>query len=258
METRALNHSTSSIKKGPPPLVPDTPEEHKELGKKLKIYLRDVDKTVVEAWNVVFHDPRVENLAEAHDTKLEFDIAEGSTLDIGVEVDALISPCHGTGSMTSGVNNVYLQSFGARLELDMSGQIAKKHHGVLPVGRALVISLSRYTDKFRFLIGSPVAMLTGHVESLGPFLAFKSVLEIIETYNSSVKQDNKKITSIACSGLGINEGIPAFRCALQMRAAIDSYFGAAFVGRDFKAMREFYIFLTTIKKPFAIQTLYQP
>jgi len=238
--------------RGPPPLIPDTPS------KKLKIYLRDTNKEMIESWNVVFHDVRVKNLAEAHDTELIFDIAEGNVLDLSEEIDALVAPCNGTGNMSNGINNVYLQTFGARLEIDMSKRINEKHHGMLPVGRSLIISLSRYTDKFRFLIGSPISMLPGHQESLGPFLAFKAVLELVETYNLSIKKGGKKITSIACPGFGVIENIPPFRSALQMRAAVDSFFGLGFAERGFKSAKDFYIFLTTIKKPFAIQTLYPP
>jgi hypothetical protein len=103
---------------------------------------------------------------------------------------------------------------------------------------------------------------TMHSESLGVFLAFKAVLELIENYNQSIlsrgsdtkKDPSKIITSIAFG----EEREPYFRSALQMRAAIDSYFGMGFIDKNFQSQREFYAFLTTIKKPFNIKTLYNP
>jgi O-acetyl-ADP-ribose deacetylase (regulator of RNase III) len=245
----------------PPPLVPDddssTTSSTVKCTKKLKIYLRDLEKDMIDSWNVVFHDPRLAILAEAHGYELDFDIKKGDITEIEDQVDVLVSPANGSGNMNGGIDGFYLQKFGRRLETDVIEQIRKRHHGLLPVGKSVIISMRRYSDKFRFLISSPTMLLPGKpVEPLSTFLAFKSTLETIQAFNEKSKLP---ITSLACPGLGTGVGeVPFFRSALQMRAAIDSWFGCAFSNRAFKEQREYYVFLTTIKKPFSITTLYTP
>lgn len=264
----------------PPPLIPDEIEQklwaERQALRPLRIYLRDIDDEMIRAWNVVFHDERLMTAARAKGYNLEIDIrkaditsaqsyettddAPGSSNKASpVIVDALVSPANSLGDMHGGIDGVYLRIFGARLEKDVLKQVREKHHGLLPLGKATIVSMQRYSDMFRFLISSPTMVVPGVPDLLAPYLSFKAALEMMETCNKSFGDKRKPIRSIACPGLGTGVGgIPHFRCALQMRAALDSFFGFAFHSRALKEQRELYVLLTTIKKPFKIDTLYQP
>jgi O-acetyl-ADP-ribose deacetylase (regulator of RNase III) len=236
-------------KKSPPPLVPDFGEPEGYL----KIYLRDENSAAVESWNAAFHDTRLSEYLREKNMRIDFDIARGSVLNLTENIDVLVSPCYSNGFMKHGICNKYINSFGARIESDIQKQISQKYHGILPIGRAIMMSMSKYSDSFRFLAISPISTVEGSNDPFSVFLSFKAILEVCEAYNSSRK--DQKITSIACPALGNSE---YFRSALQMRVAIDTLYGRGFVGKSNSEQKELHTLLTTIKKPFSISALYTP
>jgi O-acetyl-ADP-ribose deacetylase (regulator of RNase III) len=234
-----------------------------EITKQLMLYFRDTDDEMINAWTDAFtKDNRLVALAASRGYDLRIDIAKGSILEIGTPVDAFVSACTAFGLKKNGIDATYTKEFSASLEQTVLDSIIKKHKGLLPVGRAMMTPLSitdsSMTQKARYLIISPTTIMTSTdiSETLNSYCCFKGVLEIVNTFNEAKK--GKLITSIACSGLGTGLGnMPHFRCALQMRAALDSFFGYGFCTRSGTEIRDYYMLLIRTTKSFQMNPLYK-
>lgn len=168
--------------------------------KNMKIYLRDKNKAIVEAW------------------KQEF----GNTVEIscgdifGINAEAIISPGNSFGRMDGGIDYYYSKYFGWDLQDRLQEKLAKEYSGELPVGQAVIIPTNNKTIKY--LIACPTMRVPQDVSKTNnAYLAFKAGLKIALKNN---------ITSVLCPGLGTLTGkITPENCAKQMKKAYDEVFG---------------------------------
>lgn len=79
----------------------------------MKIYLRDMNVQLADAWKMFF--------------KNEPDV-EVSSGDIwGVKADAIVSPANSYGFMDGGIDYVYSERFGSKMQNDLQVEIASRH-----------------------------------------------------------------------------------------------------------------------------------
>jgi hypothetical protein len=219
-----------------PALIPD-PEYQT-----LTIHLRSRDTLMLDAWRAVFHDPRINEVPG-----LTIDIQKGNASDQAADVLVISSDIFGE------ITKKYQDEFGARLQTEVIATV-NKAGGILPLGRALFVSMTKYSAAYRLLLivatSSPEPPETS--SKLLDYISFKSVLDIIQNYNRTKKT---KITSFVCECLTPAPEYP-FRSALQVRVAIDGYLSLGFVSRNSKQSKELYTLLTTVSRPGNIRTLY--
>lgn len=163
----------------------------------MKIILTAVDQSLYAAWKAHCGDlPDVE-------------IYKGSILDL--TVDAVVSPANSFGFMDGGVDLLYLQRFGARVQNHLQQSIARDHRGELLVGQAQGV-VTKDTE-IPWLIAAPTMRVPMILPSdtVNPFLAARAALLYAL----------ENVDSIAFPGMGTGIGrvSPAI-CARQMRAAI--------------------------------------
>ena len=75
----------------------------------------------------------------------------GSILDL--TVDAVVSPANSFGFMDGGIDQVYRDFFGRKVEQDLQSRIKADHDGELLVGHAVLVHT--YNTKIPFLIAAP-------------------------------------------------------------------------------------------------------
>jgi O-acetyl-ADP-ribose deacetylase (regulator of RNase III) len=180
----------------------------------VQIILTAVDQPLADAWHRFCGD-----LDGAS-------VRRGSIFD--VHADALVSPANSFGFMDGGIDALYTQRFGRRMQQRLQALIRERYHGELLVGAAEIV----HTDdpSFPFVIAAPtmrVPMILG--DSVNPYLAARAVFLLIrharfadgpftgETIRSVIK-------TVAFPGLGTGVGgIGPNTCARQMRAAIEEF-----------------------------------
>ena len=178
----------------------------------MKIVLSAVESELADAWQRFCGD---------------FDFVEvqrGSILQLSC--DAVVSPANSFGFMDGGVDALYSQHFGRKVQERLQNLIVSKHHGELLVGAAEIVE----TDNLQIphLIAAPtmrVPMILRN--SVNPYLAARGVLLLIKhgTFASgSLKGEPvaRFVDSVAFPGLGTGVGrVGPNTCARQVRAAIE-------------------------------------
>lgn len=151
-------------------------------------------------------------------------IHRGSILDL--KCDAVVSPANSFGFMDGGIDAMYTERFGAKVQQRLQHAIAHKHQGELLVGAAEIIE----TDDIdiRFLIAAPTMRVPMILkDSVNPYLAARAIFILIQTRildGGLFKGEPvaKLVDSVAFPGLGTGIGQVGFNtCAHQVRAAID-------------------------------------
>lgn len=171
----------------------------------MKLYLRDMNEQLVDAWKLFFRN--------------EPDV-EVSCGDIwGVKADAIVSPANSYGFMDGGIDYVYTERFGPKMQDDLQAEISARHYGELPIGQAITIKLD--DPDYKWLISAPTMRVPMNVSgSVNAYLAFRATL--IAALDHNIKQEEKKdrIFSLLCPGLGTMVGkLPVLVCAQQMYLA---------------------------------------
>ncbi len=180
----------------------------------MKILLTSRESALTEAWRAFCGD-------------LDFvEIVQGSILD--VTADAVVSPANSYGFMDGGIDALYTQHFGWKVQDRVRRMILERHHGELLVGNADIVE----TDDVRipYLIAAPtmrVPMVLGH-QTINPYLAARAVFLLINKGQFGIDADSapirERIQTIAFPGLGTGVGrVPVAVCARQVRAAIDEF-----------------------------------
>ena len=171
----------------------------------MKLVLVDRSAGLIGAWGRAFADlPRVE-------------VKRGDYL--GGEADAIVSPGNSFGYMSSGVDLALRRLFGENIEVAVQTAIAKAHHGELVVGEAFALPTG--DARLPTMVVAPTMRVPGPVaETLNAYLAFRAALLV----SKELAGANEEFT-LRCCGLATGfGGMPARRCAVQMRAAYRKVF----------------------------------
>ena len=173
-------------------------------------------------------EPQLANAWEKFCGDLEcVTVHHGSILDL--TCDAIVSPANSYGFMDGGLDALYTQRFGWKVQERLRELILDRHHGELLVGMAEIVE----TDDILlpFVIAAPtmrVPMVLG-AETVNPFLAARAVFLLIQngvflSGEHAGQKISEHIETVAFPGLGTGVGRVSFPvCALQMRKAIDEF-----------------------------------
>lgn len=127
----------------------------------MKIYLRDVNAALVDAWREEF----------SSDSDVEVSCGE----IFRVAADAIVRPANSFGFMDGGIDHVYSEHFGWQLEERLQQLLRRDHFGELPVGQAVVIPTG--TNSIRWLVSAPTMRVPMDVSrTVNAFLAFRGAL----------------------------------------------------------------------------------
>ena len=172
----------------------------------VKIFLRDINKSIAKAWKTEFVGYKNVN------------ISNGDIFDI--QADAIISPANSFGFMDGGIDLVYSYYFGWDLQKRLQEKIATHYFGELPVGMATIIETNN--ENIKYLISCPTMRVPENVSNtVNSYLAFRAGL--IEIIKHNKNHPNNEIKSVLCPGLGTCVGrMSPEKCAKQMRFAYDS------------------------------------
>ncbi len=171
----------------------------------MQVYLRDRNPTLTKKWEIVFA-----NHSDIH-------VSCGDIFDDGehMNVDAIVSPANSFGFMDGGIDYVYSQFFGWKMQEDLQKKIWQDYHGELLVGQATVIDIreSNPDTPIPYLISAPTMRVPMNVsQTVNAYLAFLAALRAAVSH--------PEINSILCPGLGTAVGeMPYDVCAIQMHAA---------------------------------------
>lgn len=188
--------------------------------------LCDIKDGLITAWQEAFKD---EEVVEVH---------KGDIFKEGPAADAIVSPANSFGFMDGGIDMVYTRHFGWQLSERLQKVIRKDYDGEVLVGQAVIIPTfeeeperqdwSKYNQgqMIKYLICAPTMRVPLDVsDTVNAFLAFKAVILAVNKHNANLKDDQEKIRSVLCPGLGTAVGcMPADRCAYQMMTAYQTFY----------------------------------
>lgn len=185
----------------------------------VKVVLVDINPKMVQAWQATFEEnPEVE-------------IVQGSML--AQTVSAWVSPTNARGSMDGGLDLIIKNSLGAQIEKRLQQEIARLHHGLLPVGYATCVPTMQDIPKFLISTPTMVASSEDVSDTLNVALACAAAFQAVHMQNT---REPGSIRSVALPGLGANTGkVPVEICADLMWTGYDLFRRQEFT--DFQAMR---------------------
>jgi O-acetyl-ADP-ribose deacetylase (regulator of RNase III) len=166
------------------------------------VYLRDIRKDVVSAWEAEF----------AGETGVH--VSHGDIF--GLKADAIVSPANSFGYMDGGIDLVYCNFFGWDLESRLRQLLTEHHFGELPVGQAVVVPTQH--EAIPFLVSAPTMRVPAAISrTVNVYLAFRAALIAVLAHNHG---DDTPISSLLVPGLGTGVGdMPPGRAARQMKLA---------------------------------------
>ena len=178
----------------------------------MKLILSAVDASLADAWEKFCGD-------------LDFvEVQRGSILD--ADCDAVVSPANSFGFMDGGIDGIYMDHFGAEIQLVVRRQIYEHHRGELIVGHADVVETG--DEKIPFLIMAPTMRVPMVLtDSVNPYLAARAVFRLIKegVFLSGKFQGQRigdHVKRVAMPGLGTGVGRVGYHtCAHQVRSAIN-------------------------------------
>jgi len=189
----------------------------------LEIHLRDLSRSLVEAWESAFADvPGVEvSQGDIFSTR-PGPVPDGARID--VPADAVVSPANSFGFMDGGIDAVYTHQFGFQLEARLQELLAAEHGGELPGGCAVIVETG--SDDIPWCISAPTMRVPEAVpNTANAYLAFRAALRAALAHNAAGREP---IARVLCPGLATTTGqMPVNRCAAQMRVAWDVVLGDA-------------------------------
>jgi len=178
----------------------------------MQLILSAVDPSLAKAWKEFCGD-------------LDFVTVDTRSI-VELESDAVVSPANSFGFMDGGIDGVYLDHFGAELQMRVRRQIYDHHHGELIVGAADIVETG--DNSIPFLIVAPTMRVPMNLhESVNPYLAARAIFILVTAghfvsgpYSGQRVAD--KVNTVAIPGLGTGVGKVGYNtCARQVRAAID-------------------------------------
>ena len=178
----------------------------------MKIILSAVESELADAWQRFCGD---------------FDFVEVQRSSIlQLSCDAVVSPANSFGFMDGGVDMLYSQHFGWKVQERLQNLIVNKHYGELLIGAAEIVETDN--PQIPYLIAAPtmrVPMILRN--SVNPYLAARGALLLVKHgrfAGGSMKGEPVAsfVESLAFPGLGTGVGrIGPNTCARQVRAAIE-------------------------------------
>lgn len=168
----------------------------------MKLYLRDLDAALVEAWSTAFAG--------------EEDVVVGQGDIFETSADVLVSPANSFGFMDGGIDLVYSRRLGWHVQEELRAMLARDHDGELMVG--LAVWLETGDEAYPILISAPTMRAPDRVDgTLNAFLAFRATLRCVQAINAA---SPGRVGSVLCPGLGTaTGGMHPVACARQMHAA---------------------------------------
>jgi O-acetyl-ADP-ribose deacetylase (regulator of RNase III) len=178
----------------------------------LRLILAAIEAPLADAWERFCGD-------------LEFvTIHRGSILD--VRCDAVVSPANSFGFMDGGIDLLYMQHFGADIQMRVRRQIYEHHAGEMLVGAADIVETS--DEAIPFLIAAPTMRVPMVLrDSPNAYLAARAVFLLVHRGRfaggpRAGQAVADAVQTIAMPGLGTGVGRIGFNtCARQVRVAID-------------------------------------
>jgi O-acetyl-ADP-ribose deacetylase (regulator of RNase III) len=176
-----------------------------------KIHLVDNDGALVRAWTDALRDLPV-FAPQRHDY-------------FAIEADAMVSPANSFGVMDGGLDMAIQLTLGPTIQKRVRDRIEERHHGELPIGVAEIVETG--DARWPFLIVAPTMRVPEDVSrTVNAYVAFRAILLAIRAHNDT--SGAKLIRTLLCSGLATGVGgMPARRCAMQMRLAYQQITGAS-------------------------------
>lgn len=182
----------------------------------MKIILSAVEEPLARAWETFCGDvPGVT-------------IHRGSILDVAC--DAVVSPANSFGFMDGGIDALYLEYFGADIQMRVRRAICERHHGELVVGTAEIVETGHV--RIPYLIAAPTMRVPMILrETVNPYLATRAALLLVRsgTFPDGAHAGAPVadvIHAVAFPGMGTGVGrVSPATCARQMRMAIDDVLG---------------------------------
>src|SRR5690242_9267078 len=103
----------------------------------------------------------------------EVEISQGDIFD--VKATAIVSPANSFGYMTGGIDLVYRDKFGQKVEALVQKNIELHFYGELPIGSALSVPMRG--QNYKYLISAPTMRVPMNVDNtLNAYLAFRAAL----------------------------------------------------------------------------------
>lgn len=178
----------------------------------MKIILSAVESELADAWQRFCGD-------------LDFvEVQRGSILQLSC--DAVVSPANSFGFMDGGVDMLYSQHFGWKVQERLQSLIVSRHHGELLVGTAEIVETD--SPQIPYLIAAPTMRVPMILrDSVNPYLAARAALLLIK--HGAFARGGLRgepvasfVDSVAFPGLGTGVGrVGPNTCARQVRAAIE-------------------------------------
>ena len=175
-----------------------------------RVHLVDNDAALVRAWSEAFRDQPM------------FTVERRNYFD--VHADAMVSPANSFGIMDGGLDKAIVETIGPSLQTRVRERIEARHHGELHVGAAEIVETG--DSRWPWLVAAPTMRVPEDVSrTVNAYVAFRAILLAIRVHNAS---GASPIRTLLCSGLATGVGgMPARRCATQMRLAFLQVTGAA-------------------------------
>lgn len=174
----------------------------------MKIYLRDRNKALCDAWSFYFYEAIRDGIV---------DVSCGNIFDPGphMQADAIVSPANSFVFMNGGIDLVYTRYFGTELQANLQDAI-RQYGGELLVGNACMLEIPNSKD-IKYLISAPTMRVPEDVSNtVNAYLAFKAALTVAKSYGKDILPQ-VSIKSILCPGLATTTGkMSAIQCAYQM------------------------------------------
>ena len=125
--------------------------------------------------------------------------------------DALVSPANSFGIMDGGIDGLYTEMIGHKMQRDLQEKILKDFHGELPIGSSVDIKINN--NQFKWLISAPTMRTPQNIANTNfVYLAFRSMLLTV------IK--NPEIETVLTPGFGTGTGRMHIKvAATQMKLA---------------------------------------
>lgn len=151
----------------------------------IRIHLVDINKEVCEAFHTHF----------GHYSNVSIWNCPFQQLP---EFDLMVSPANSFGQMDGGIDKYITEFFGKQLMQRVQEYILEEYAGEQPVGTSFIIETNN--DTHPYLAHTPTMRVPQRIT--GTDNAYRAMKAMLLAVNKHNEKNERKITSIACSGLG--------------------------------------------------------